>query len=262
LLPRTKHYIEPFGGSAAVLLNRDPSQIETFNDLSSDVVNFFKVLRQWPEELMEAVSFSPWSREEFGEAIATCKAPLARDAGKAERLERARSFYLKTLQGYMGKEDITPSQWTHHVKAISDNSCSKAYTWLTKPGKLLRVAKRMMRVQIEHRPALWLIEHYDAPEALFYCDPPYLMKSRTAGKCYNHEMTESDFEALAGALNECKAKVALSAYDHPKINELFPPDKWLVSKECLKPVHGGVWRQECLYTNYDPNLINGGLFKC
>ncbi len=45
LLPSCHHYCEPFAGSAAVLLNRPPSPIETYNDLDGEVVNFFRVLR-------------------------------------------------------------------------------------------------------------------------------------------------------------------------------------------------------------------------
>src|SRR3989339_1641903 len=34
LLPRAHHYCEPFSGSAAVLLNREPSSpVETYNDI-------------------------------------------------------------------------------------------------------------------------------------------------------------------------------------------------------------------------------------
>src|SRR5271155_2319124 len=46
LLPECHHYCEPFGGSAAVLLNRQPSPVETYNDLDNEVVNFFRVLRE------------------------------------------------------------------------------------------------------------------------------------------------------------------------------------------------------------------------
>src|ERR1700728_2787027 len=45
LLPAAHHYCEPFAGSGAVLLNRDPSPVETYNDIDGDVVNFFRVLR-------------------------------------------------------------------------------------------------------------------------------------------------------------------------------------------------------------------------
>ena len=65
LLPDCTHYCEPFAGSGAVLFNRDSSPVETYNDLDGEVVNFFRVLRQEKERLMEAISLTPFSREEF-----------------------------------------------------------------------------------------------------------------------------------------------------------------------------------------------------
>lgn len=54
-LPKAHHYCEPFAGSAAVLLNRDPSPVETYNDVDGDVVNFFRVLRDEGPELQRAI---------------------------------------------------------------------------------------------------------------------------------------------------------------------------------------------------------------
>lgn len=64
-LPECHHYCEPFAGSGAVLLNRAPSPIETYNDLDGEVVNFFRVLRDEKEKLVEAIGLTPYSREEF-----------------------------------------------------------------------------------------------------------------------------------------------------------------------------------------------------
>ena len=44
LLPECHHYCEPFGGSAAVLINRPPAPVETYNDIDGEVANFFRVL--------------------------------------------------------------------------------------------------------------------------------------------------------------------------------------------------------------------------
>src|SRR5512145_605520 len=71
LLPETQHYCEPFGGSAAVLINREPSPVETFNDIDGDVVNFFRVLRDQKDALLESIGLTPFSREEFETAISS-----------------------------------------------------------------------------------------------------------------------------------------------------------------------------------------------
>ncbi|MEH2001668.1 MAG: DNA adenine methylase [Nostoc sp.] len=69
LLPDAQHYCEPFGGSAAVLLNRHPSPLETYNDFDGELVNFFRVLREQKESLIEAIGLTLFSREEFEIAI-------------------------------------------------------------------------------------------------------------------------------------------------------------------------------------------------
>ena len=91
LLPPTKHYCEPFGGSAAALINRKPSPIETYNDIDGEVANFFRILRDQKEALLEAIGLTPFSREEFESAIA----PPMEDISD---LERARRFFVRARQ--------------------------------------------------------------------------------------------------------------------------------------------------------------------
>src|SRR3990172_1534435 len=69
LLPQCHHYCEPFAGSAAVLINRAPSPVETYNDIDGEVVNFFRVLRDKKDDLIEAIGLTPFSREEFYQAV-------------------------------------------------------------------------------------------------------------------------------------------------------------------------------------------------
>ena len=90
LLPKCHHYCEPYAGSGAVLLNREPSPVETYNDLDGEVVNFFRVLRDEGDKLVKAIGLTPFSREEFGIA---CKVDP-----KAGPLERARRFYVRARQ--------------------------------------------------------------------------------------------------------------------------------------------------------------------
>ena len=45
-------------------LNRKPAPIEVLNDLDHDLITFFRVLRDDPEPLLEAIQLTPWSRAE------------------------------------------------------------------------------------------------------------------------------------------------------------------------------------------------------
>jgi hypothetical protein len=91
LLPECHHYCEPFGGSAAVLLNRSPSPVETFNDIDGEIVNFFRVLRNNKNRLLRAITLTPFSREEFFIACSM-------NGGKISNLERARRFFIRARQ--------------------------------------------------------------------------------------------------------------------------------------------------------------------
>ena len=60
--------------------------------------------------------------------------------------------------------------------------------WLGGVEALQEIAERLLRVQIENRPALEVIRLYDSTETLFYCDPPYLHETRGDSKAYGFEM--------------------------------------------------------------------------
>ena len=63
--PEHKVYLEPFFGSGACFFNKQPSYIETINDMNGDIVNLFRVCRDYPEELAEKINLTPFSRDEF-----------------------------------------------------------------------------------------------------------------------------------------------------------------------------------------------------
>ena len=107
LLPQTHHYCEPFGGSAAVLINRPPAPVETYNDIDSEVVNFFRVLRDQKEALVEAIGLTPFAREEFEQAIAETSESLT-------ELERARRFFIRARQVRTGlAQTASTGRWAH-----------------------------------------------------------------------------------------------------------------------------------------------------
>ena len=166
LLPMTTHYCEPFGGSAAVLINRPPSPVETYNDIDGEIVNFFRVLREQKEALIEAIGLTPFSREEFETAISEPKERLS-------DLERARRFYILARQVRTGlAQKASSGRWAHCKLTSRAGMAGAVSRWLGAVEDLPLIAQRLLRVQIENAPAIEVIKRYDSEETLFYCLAP------------------------------------------------------------------------------------------
>lgn len=243
LLPACHHYCEPFAGSAAVLLNREPAPVETYNDLDGEVVNFFRVLRDTPDELIRQIGLTPFSREEFYHA---CEIP----APGISETERARRFFVRARQVRTGlAQTASLGRWSNCKNTSRAGMSGVVSRWLGSVATLPAIAERLLRVQIENRPATELITLYDDPETLFYCDPPYVHDSRGDVKAYGHEMTDSDHTSLAKALNRIKGKAAVSGYRSDLYDTIFKDWKRIDSP--IKQTHSVKKpRQESLWVNY------------
>jgi DNA adenine methylase len=245
LLPECNHYCEPFGGSAAVLLNRDPSPVETYNDLDSDVVNFFRVLREQKDELIYSIGMTPFSREEFILAV------NANGNGRnLKPIERARRFFVRARQVRTGlAQTASVGRWANCLNTSRAGMSGAVSRWLGSVEGLEYIASRLLRVQIENDTAENIINRYDSSKTLFYCDPPYPHESRGDPKAYGFEMNDNEHVYLAKILNKIKGKVAVSGYDC-KLMRLLYKD-WKIYKEKPKKAMSiKKKRQEILWTNY------------
>ena len=246
LLPPCHHYCEPFGGSGAVLLNREPSPVETYNDIDGEVVHFFRVLRDHPQELMRSISLTPFSREEYHLAVSG-------DVDDISAVERARRFYIKARQTRTGlAQSASLGRWANCKGTSRAGMSGVVSRWLGGVNALDEIAQRLIRVQIENRPAVDVVQLYDSENTFFYCDPPYLHATRGDTKAYGFEMDEDEHHAFAKSVNACQGMVAVSGYDHPLMDELFPSKCWVKTQGPDKTIHStkGV-RREVLWTNYD-----------
>jgi DNA adenine methylase len=250
LLPPSHHYCEPFAGSGAVLLNRNPSPIETYNDIDGEVVNFFKVLREQKESLIEKISLTPFSREEF--AIACIL------DSELSSLERARRFYIRARQVRTGlAQTASLGRWANCKNTSRSGMSGVISRWLGGIEQLEYIAERLIRVQIENRSALEVVNLYDDTNTLFYCDPPYIHETRGDTKSYGFEMSNEQHELLADTLNSLKGKIAISNYDCDLMDKLYPKTKWKKIKSPLRKIHSTKdFRQEVLWINYSIDNIN------
>ncbi len=121
--------------------------------------------------------------------------------------------------------------------------------WLGGVEALADIGTRLIRVQIENRPALDLIRLYDSKQTLFYCDPPYLHDTRGDSSAYGFEMVEAEHVALANVLVHCKGKIAISGYRNRLMDKLYKG--WRRFDAASKQCHSiKKMRQECLWMNY------------
>jgi DNA adenine methylase len=243
LLPPCHHYCEPFAGSAAVLLNRSPSPVETYNDIDGEVVNFFKVLRDKRDELTQSIALTPFSREEFAAAVS-----LPREA--IGEVEQARRFFVRARQARTGlAQTASLGRWANCKNTSRSGMSGVVSRWLGSVEMLPLIAERLLRVQIENRPAADIVQLYDDPGTLFYCDPPYVHGSRGDAKAYSYEMSDAQHTKFAQVLNLCKGKVAVSGYASSFYDKLYKG--WRRIDSDPKPCHStkGV-RQESLWLNF------------
>lgn len=260
LLPKTDTYVELFGGCAAVLLNRMPAPIEVYNDLNSELVIFFRILRDEGEELIRLLELTPFSREEF--AIA------AKWDSKRSDMETARCFFIKLLQARLcsATDNLTAGRWNFATtrkggrrNGIRGGRAIGVSRHFNKIDILCDIKKRLKHIQIEHYPALKIIDLYDGPTTMFYIDPPYPHESRSKHNIYKYEMSENDHRELADRLKNIKGFAAVSGYDCDLMQELYTG--WRIYKERVKGVsysgYGSGSRQEVLWTNYNMDDVKG-----
>lgn len=221
--PPHERYIEPCGGGASVLINKTPVNLEIYNDIDGNVVNFFRVLRDRPEELAQAVYLTPYAKEEFK----ACKSLAG-----ADDLERARRFFTVLWQGRSGVFNNTG--WRRETKVLDYTTFNSVFT--SQYENLLKIAARLRAVQIDNIPAEQCIADYDHPTALIYFDPPYVLSTRTDHR-YTHDVDDSFHIKTAGLLLQCKSDVVVSGYPSPLYTELYEANGWhTVDKENVQTV--------------------------
>ncbi len=238
------HFCDVYGGSAAVIINRRPAPVETYNDIDSELVNFFVMLRDSGEELIRSIALTPFSREELAGA---CKPETG-----LSNLERARRFYVRARQTRTGlAQTSSEGRWAHCVLTTRAGMAGAVSRWLGAVEGLPEIVRRLQRVQIENAPALEVIRRYDTPNTLFYLDPPYVHQSRGDSNAYRYEMEDSAHRELGELLNSIKGRAALSGYRNDLYDSLF--EKWRRIDAPVKTCHSSKGkRRESLWVNFTP----------
>lgn len=242
-LPPHRVYLEPYAGSAAVLLAKPPASHEVLNDRNGALVTFFRVLRDRPHDLEDVLRLTPYARDEY----LACRL----DEPGLDDLEVARRFFVRSNQSVGG---IVEARTTWSTSVVS--GASRARTTAARIDRLQAVADRLLGVIIDNRDAVDAIELYaSSAEAVVYADPPYLAETRAGAGGYHHDAPDADHHRrLADALRSTAAFVILSGYPSALYDELYTG--W--HRIEIDTIHRGgqsmkASRREVLWCNQRPN---------
>lgn len=233
--PKHQVYVEPFGGAASVLVRKEPSYAEIYNDLDQSVVGLFRVLRSdRAGELIEALRLTPFARDEFAEAYQEAD----------DDVERARRLIIRSFMGF-GSNGHNRSTG---FRANSNRSgTTPAHDWVNYPDSLATVVTRLSGVTIENKDAKAVMAQHDAPTTLHYVDPPYVLETRAdKSDDYAHEMTDDDHAELLTFLRGLRGMVILSGYPCALYDDGLP-DWRRVERKAL--ADGAKERTEVIWIN-------------
>lgn len=162
-LPDHETFVEAFGGSAAVTVQKPESYNEIINDRDGDIAHFFETLRDRHDELVEWCKQTPFSRDLHRKYANQFYAGYRPD----DSIERAgRFFYIRNTQFAQKYTGISGFRL-----AVARNHATQ---YLNRVDDLKAFAKRLRRVQVENLDYGDLVGRVDTPETLFYFDPPYV----------------------------------------------------------------------------------------
>ncbi len=244
LLPAHTCYVEPFAGAAWVLFGKPPSDVEILNDKDEDLITFFRVVKEKPEELIASFEWELVARAEFDRLA-------AQDSAQLSDVLRAHRFYYLIMAGWGGE-----LHYPRFQTSITDGGHGNRLVGALKTlrERLLPIHERLRTVLIENLDWRECIDRYDRPQTVMYIDPPYPGNKVN----YVHNMRDWDaHEELANRLNQAKCQWIVSSYDMPGIHSLYA-QYYITSVQSFSGMNveknksERVMNREVLITNYAP----------
>ena len=217
-----------------MLLGKEPSKFEVYNDIEGELVNFFRVVKNRPAELLLELDLLPLnSREEFSSWLhfhdggnepnihladqleiidRTTPASLTEEAEKLKTSLRKRSDYRDVRQA------------AAYLMRVRNSYSSSGRSFACQPfsvrtlfTQILEMSRRLENVIIEQQSFEVLIPHYDREDSFFYGDPPYYDSEYV----YDAEFGWDHHVLLRDTLAKCKGKWLVSQVDCKEIRYLF-----------------------------------------
>lgn len=260
-----ERYIEPFGGSGAVLLGKKkPDKFEVYNDYNHNLVNLFKCMRDRPVALIEEIGFLNLnSRDDFNRNKEFFKDEKFKDRFIEEEMEKIQLLFDKPTADELielmtrRKLDYDLRRAAMFLKLLRYSYSSGGKSFACQPFSVVslfqlieQVGKRLENTVIENQDFEVLIKHYDRENAFFYCDPPYYSSEYV----YQCGFTWDDHLRLKNTLANSKGKWLVSYNDCEEIRNLYDGYSFFDFTRLhnmKQRINAGEQFPELLISNYD-----------
>lgn len=249
-------YWEPFCGSLAVLLAKPESSHETVNDLHGDLINLARVISDDRYEVLcDRLSRVLCDERRRDESIDLLR-------GTEDPIDRAFHYFIINWFGRNGFSGTVGNDKSSFAVRWTPNGGHGGQRFASAVNSIPAWHERLRRVTILQRDAFEVIAKIDDhPKVAIYCDPPYFEKAAR----YKHDFDDEAHSRLANYLSRFEyARVVVSYYDHPRLNELYDSEQW-VRIDCTmgKGLHNagrrgttGKTAPEILLVNETPGMFD------
>lgn len=251
--PQHHCYVEPFGGSAAVLISKEPSSREVYNDKNFEIVNLFNVIRddEMRTQLLRLLVMTPYSRTEF---------EFAKEVGQYDTPVMIALKLLVRAQMGFGSAGATRGNTGFRLDTARGGTSLQSL-WSDLPANVLNVTERLRNVVIENTDAYNIIQQHDRSDTLFYLDPPYTLDTRTNKDSYGKfEMREFEHTRLLELTQKSKGMFVISGYDNELYNDTLTGWTKSSRQTAISSRNGSVQRTEVLWISPNCEQMQPDIF--
>jgi DNA adenine methylase len=239
-MPEHKGYVEVFGGAGWLLFGKEPSKWEVLNDLDSNLINLWNVIKNSPEDFIKSFDFTLVSRETFNDYK-----DIYNFKNYKNNIHKAHVLYY-LLKAGVGASlpdgggsgfGIAKDRSRLRLERIEDD--------------VKQAHERLKKVTIENRDFTKVIQSFDSKETFFFLDPPYRATARSSYPVGDFD--DNNYEILSDMCKEMKGKFILTINDDSHIRGLFQNFN-IIDNEVYygvsKQQKGRVNFKELIITNY------------
>lgn len=234
-------YAETHGGAFNLGLNKEPSDIELYNDKDPSIYWIFRHLKETPEPMIKELQETQYNKEQFEHSL---------------QMVLSANTYLKAVHGLIIRRFSRGGLGKHYassnrVRRGCANGDEGSYKYWAE-NILPKVAARIRDVKFYNEDAIEFIKKRDGYGVTLFVDPPFLPSTRVTKKVYNFEMTYEEHELLLKVLVDCLSNVMLLGYDNDLYNSVLTG--WHKSTKDIANHSGQGKTKErrtiCLWRNY------------